>query len=52
MADEMDVDSPRGSKRKANEIDDDTNANEDTAAPRRIRVRYRIPPSLVFLSAC
>ncbi|KAK4448104.1 MutL-like protein [Podospora aff. communis PSN243] len=37
MADEMDVDSPRGSKRKADEIAGDTNANEDTAAPRRIR---------------
>ena len=34
----MDVDSPRGSKRKADEINGDTNENEDTAAPRRIRV--------------
>ncbi|KAK0627226.1 hypothetical protein B0T14DRAFT_512172 [Immersiella caudata] len=37
MADEMDIDSPRGSKRKADEIDGDTNGKEDTAAPRRIR---------------
>ncbi|KAK0643630.1 hypothetical protein B0T16DRAFT_333176 [Cercophora newfieldiana] len=33
----MVVDSPRGSKRKADEIEDDANANEGSSAPRRIR---------------
>ncbi|KAK1759387.1 hypothetical protein QBC47DRAFT_104503 [Echria macrotheca] len=34
MADEMDIDGPRGSKRKASEFDGDTG---DTGAPRRIK---------------